>query len=67
MTFPFNSSKTNTVILIIFLVFWVYTEVTEDVEREHFQQTVLDFMVTIEHDRLLYRVQQLELIDKTCE
>ena len=60
MQFPSSSSKTNTALLVIFLAFWTYTEITEGTQRETFQSAVLSFIETIEHDRLLRRVQILE-------
>ena len=60
MQFPSSSSKVNTIILLIFLAMWIYTEVTEDIERNEYRRTVFDFMQEVEHDRLLERVIELE-------
>ena len=60
MRFPSSNSAINTVILVLMAVAWLYTEVSEHLARDDFKQTVYDFMVEIEHDRLLERVQDLE-------
>ena len=60
MVFPFSSSRTNTVILLIFLAVWTYTEITEEAARQKFKTEISEFIIEIEHDRLLKRVQELE-------
>ena len=60
MTFLSNHSKINTLILILMAAAWSYTEISEYLARDEFKQTVYDFMIEIEHDRLLERVQELE-------
>ena len=60
MSFPSNTSKTNMILLIIFLTVWTYTEITENHAREEFNARVFEFMVEIEHDQLKSRVEALE-------
>ena len=60
MNYVSNPSATNTILLIIFLAVWTYTEITESNAREEFNQKVFDFMQEVEHDRLLERVIELE-------
>ena len=59
---PFHAKfpKVNTFILALFFTLWAYTEIAEYLARDSFKEEVAAFMVEIEHDRLLYRVQQLE-------
>ena len=44
MTFISNYAKTNTVLVIVFLIFWTYTEFIEEADREEFIQKVNEFM-----------------------
>jgi len=44
MTFISKHSKLNTVILVLFAIAWLYTEVTEYIKRDDFKLEIIDFM-----------------------
>jgi len=44
MTFLSKHAKLNTLILILFAIAWLYTEVTEYMKRDEFKAEVIEFM-----------------------
>ena len=66
MRFLSSSSRFNTAIILIFFAAWLYTEVTEYIERDEFYVEVTDFMykgdrfTSEDGQELLHRIEELE-------